>query len=55
MPKNYRELTAQIIKLLEDDPGHSVKDFAKKLEANRTFLSGYLKLWKIKVMLSQKE
>ncbi|MGC8962016.1 MAG: helix-turn-helix domain-containing protein [Candidatus Bathyarchaeia archaeon] len=43
MSRDYRELTAQIIKLLEDDLGQPVKDLAKKLGANRTFLAGYLK------------
>jgi predicted transcriptional regulator len=32
-----------IIKLLENDPGQPVKDLAKKLGLNRTFLAGYLK------------
>lgn len=43
MRKEYGELTAQIIKLLEADPGQPVKDLAKKLKVNRIFLSGYLK------------
>lgn len=42
MPKEY-ELTAQIFKLLEEDPGQPVKDLAKKLGMNKTFLAGYLK------------
>jgi len=29
--------------LLENDPGQAVKDLAKKLGVNRTFLAGYLK------------
>jgi predicted transcriptional regulator len=37
------DLTAQIIKLLDNDPGQTVKDLAKKLGVNRTFLAGYLK------------
>lgn len=43
MVRNYIELTDQIIKLLEEDPGQSVKELAKKLGINRTFLAGYLK------------
>lgn len=42
MPKKYEKLTAKIIKLL-DDPGQPIKDLAKKLGVNRTFLAGYLK------------
>jgi predicted transcriptional regulator len=38
----YGDLTAKIIKLLENDPGQAVKDLAKKLGVNRTFLAGYL-------------
>jgi len=29
--------------LLENDPGQPVKELAKKLGVNRTFLAGYLK------------
>ena len=43
MAKEYGELTAKIIKLLEADPGQPVKDLAKKLGVNRTFLAGYLR------------
>ena len=43
MVKNYKGLTAKIIKLLEEDPGQPVKDLARKLSVNRTYLSGYLK------------
>ena len=43
MTKDYEKLTIKIIKLLEDDPGQPVKDLAKKLGVNRTFLAGYLK------------
>jgi predicted transcriptional regulator len=38
-----KELTAKIIKLLENDPGQTVKELSKKLNVNRTFLAGYLK------------
>ena len=43
MPKEYEGLTAKMVKLLENDPGQPVKDLAKKLGMNRTFLAGYLK------------
>jgi len=42
MVKNYKGLTAKIIKLLEEDPGQPVKDLARKLGVNRTYLAGYL-------------
>ena len=38
-----KQLTAEIIKLLEKDPGQPIKELAKKLGVNRIFLSGYLK------------
>jgi len=38
----HEDLTVKIIKLLENDPGQTVKDLAKKLSVNRTFLAGYL-------------
>jgi predicted transcriptional regulator len=41
--RECEDLTARIIKLLENDPGQAVKDLAKKLSVNRTFLAGYLK------------
>jgi Mn-dependent DtxR family transcriptional regulator len=37
------DLTARIIKLLENDPRQAVKDLAKQLGVNRTFLAGYLR------------
>ena len=43
MVKNYKGLTAKIIKLLEEEPGQPVKDLARKLGVNRTYLAGYLK------------
>jgi len=39
----HADLTAKIIKLLENDPRQAVKDLAKKLGISRTFLAGYLK------------
>ena len=41
--REYEGLTAKVIKLLENDPGQPVKDLAKKLGVNRTFLADYLK------------
>ena len=32
----------KIVKLLEEQPGQSVKEIAKQMDVNRTFLSGYL-------------
>lgn len=43
MARKYEELTGKITKLLEKDPGQTVKDLAKQLKINRTFLAGYLK------------
>lgn len=43
MMKECRGLTAKILKLLEDDPGQSVKDLARELGVNRTFMTGYLR------------
>lgn len=37
------ELTEKIKKLLENDPGQTIKQLAGKLSINRTFLAGYLK------------
>ena len=42
MPKNH-SLADKIVGLLKEDPSQSVKELAKQLEVNRTFLSGYLK------------
>ena len=41
--REHEGLTVKIVKLLENDPGQAVKDLAKKLGVNRTFLAGYLK------------
>ena len=41
--RGYEGLTAKIIKSLESAPGRPVKDLAKKIAVNRTFLAGYLK------------
>jgi len=37
-----RNLTAKIMELLNAQPGQSVKEIAKQMDVNRTFLSGYL-------------
>ncbi|MBS7635811.1 winged helix-turn-helix transcriptional regulator [Candidatus Bathyarchaeota archaeon] len=42
MSKNRNELIIKLIELLEKDPGQTVKQLAKQLNVNRTFLSGYL-------------
>ena len=39
----HGDLTSRIIELLVNDPGQPVKELAKKLKINRTFLSRYLK------------
>lgn len=41
MPKG-QSLTAKIVELLKKQPGQSVKEIAKQVDVNRTFLSGYL-------------
>ena len=43
MAKEYKGLMAKIIKFLEEDPGQPIKDLARKLGVNRTYLAGYLK------------
>ena len=35
-------LSNEILGLLREDPGRMVKDLAKQLKVNRTFLAGYL-------------
>ena len=42
MPKT-RNLMVKIVELLNAEPGQSVKEIAKQMDVNRTFLSGYLK------------
>lgn len=42
MLKDYPKLTNKIAKLLDEDPGQTVKELAKQLKVNRTFLAGYL-------------
>jgi len=42
VPKT-RNLTTEIVELLKAQPGQSVKEIAKQMDVNRTFLSGYLR------------
>jgi len=37
-----QNLTLKIMELLKAQPGQSVKEIAKQMDVNRTFLSGYL-------------
>jgi len=37
-----QKLTTKIVELLKRQPGQSVKEIAKQMDVNRTFLSGYL-------------
>ena len=37
-----QNLTTKIVELLKRQPGQSVKEIAKQMNVNRTFLSGYL-------------
>ena len=43
MPKDYGNLTPKVIGLLEKNPGQTIKELAKQLKVNRSFLAGYLK------------
>jgi len=45
MMKTYTSgdtLKAKILKLLDENPGQSVKELAKQLKVNRSFVAGYL-------------
>jgi predicted transcriptional regulator len=48
-------LTLKIIKLVENDPRQTVKDLAKKLGVNTTFLAGYLKALENQSYVKSKE
>jgi predicted transcriptional regulator len=37
-----KNMTVKIVELLNGQPGQSVKEIAKQMSVNRTFLSGYL-------------
>ena len=41
MLKDFPKLTSKIAKLLDEDPGQTVKELAKQFKVNR-FLAGYL-------------
>jgi len=43
MPKDYGNLRPKVIKLLDENPGQTIKELAKHLKINRSFLAGYLK------------
>ena len=43
MPKSYDNLAIKVFRLLDDNPGQTIKDLAKQLKVNRSFLAGYLK------------
>ena len=43
MPDSYDNLAVKISRLLDDNPGQTIKDLAKQLKVNRSFLAGYLK------------
>jgi len=43
MARECTKLAAKITELLDEDQGQPVKELARKLGVNRTFLSGYLK------------
>ena len=42
MPREYSNLKAKILKLLDENPAQSVKELAKQLKVNRSFIAGYL-------------
>lgn len=43
MPKDYGVLMPKIVELLKENPGQTIKELAKQLKVNRSFLAGYLK------------
>ena len=43
MPKDYGNLTPKVVELLKKNPGQTIKELAKQLKVNRSFLAGYLK------------
>jgi len=43
MPREYGDLKSKVLGLLERDPGQTIKELAKQLKVNRSFLAGYLK------------
>jgi len=55
MARNQDNIYAKIIELLDNDPGQTVKELAKQLRVNRTFLSGYLKAMEAQGSVRSKE
>ena len=55
MPKDYGDITSKIIELLEKNPGQTIKELAKQLKLNRSFLSGYLKAMEVQSSVRSKE
>ena len=55
MPKNYRDITAEVIELLEENPAQTIKQMAEQLKVNRTFLAGYLKAMEAQGSVRSKE
>jgi len=43
LTKDYGILAPRVIALLEKNPGQTIKELAKQLKVNRSFLAGYLK------------
>ena len=41
--REYDDLAAKLSRLLDDNSEQTIKDLAKKLKVNRSFLAGYLK------------
>mgnify|MGYP000338941877 FL=1 len=42
MHKGYENLMEKILELLKRNPGQSIKEIAKQLKVNRSFVAGYL-------------
>jgi len=55
MPKDYGDVTSKLIDLLEKNPGQTVKELAKQLKVNRSFVSGYLKALEAQGSVRSKE
>ena len=43
MPKDHNDLRPKVIKLLDENPGQTIKELANQLRVNRSFLAGYLR------------
>jgi len=55
MPRISEHLSAQIVRLLNRDPGQPVKELAKQLKLNRTYLAGYLRALEDQGLVKSKE